>query len=508
MPHRFRQIQYAIARYSRGDFSKTITPSGKGDVLDAFIESLNMLGEELKVTTVTKQYFENIFNSAPDIIIILNAKGEIISANDALKKSREFTKTIQNTTYYFNDFFYVPSTGNAFRHLTTIQKGANPEIRVLLTSNPGKTFLCNISVLKKERKQTQYIAVLRDITELEQYQRRLLISESRYKEIFNSSSDGIFMFSQNGLIKEMNTTLINLLPAATKEADKLKNIAQIFTPVSMSMKDLLQTIASGKVIDNVEVKILVDEFKTIDGLFSCGPLYEDAGTTGYQGMLKNIAEYKKYNSLLLRSIDEMQEKERKRIAGDLHDSLGQQLIGIKLMMNSYMAMIKGREEHEYLQEINKNISATVEELRSICFDLMPGTLENFGLITSIEELLLKLKKIAPGCKIKLIASAGLPVLSKELEVALYRMIQELLNNALKYAQCSLIQITIRNVKNNHLILRFADNGKGFDAVTLKKKKGMGIQNIRTRVHAFNGTVQFSSKANKGTIYEIKIPVKV
>jgi signal transduction histidine kinase len=507
MPHRFRQIQYAIARYSRGDFSKTITPSGRGDVLDAFIESLNMLGEELKVTTVTKQYFENIFNSAPDIIIILNAKGEIISANEALKKNREFTKTIQNTTYHFNHFFYVPSTSNAFRYLTTIKEDANHEIRVLLTSNPKKVFLCNVSVLKKERKQTQYIAVLRNITELEQYQRRLLISESRYKEIFNSSSDGIFMFSENGSIREMNTTLRNLMLTTNKEEDQIKNIGQIFIPVSMGMKELLQRIANGKIVENLEIKILADESKTIDGLFSCVPLNDEAGNTNYQGMIKNIAEYKKYNSLLLRSIDEMQEKERKRIAGDLHDSLGQQLIGIKLMMNSYMALIKGREEHEYLQEINKNISATVDELRSICFDLMPGTLENFGLITSIEELLLKLKKVAPGCKIKLFASPEFPGLSKELEVALYRMIQELLNNAIKYAACSMIQITIRNVKNNHLVLRFSDNGKGFDAATLKKKKGIGIRNISTRVHAFNGTVQFSSKPNKGTVYEIKIPIK-
>lgn len=506
MPHRFKQIQYAIARYSRGDFARKLLPSGKGDVIDAFIESLNMLGEEMRVTTVSKQYFENIFNSAPDIIIILNAKGEIVSANTALKKNRDLPKILPGKIPHFNDFFVIPDKKNAFHFFTRLKKGTNPEARILLKSNSKKVFLCNISLLNKGTQEKQYIAVLRDITELERYQLQLASSERKYREIFNGGSDGILMFSVNGVISEMNATLKNLVQPGTANVNAIKYIHQLIQPVHFKTKELLQKITDGEVIENIEVKILVEGNKMADGLFSCVPVYDELNGTGFQGMIKNISEYKKYNSLLMLSIDKMQEKERKRIAGDLHDSLGQQLIGVKLMMNNYMTRVKNENAKEQLLEINKTITATIEELRSICFDLMPGTLENFGLIAAIEELLIKAKKGAVGCEIHFHIAANFPRLGKELEVALYRMIQEILNNALKYAACTNIHIRLQMIKGNCLFLRFSDNGKGFHTDILKRKKGMGILNISTRVHAFNGSVLLTSEPDKGTVYEIKIPV--
>jgi signal transduction histidine kinase len=138
---------------------------------------------------------------------------------------------------------------------------------------------------------------------------------------------------------------------------------------------------------------------------------------------------------------------------------------------------------------------------------MPGTLEMFGLKDALEELCIKTRRTNTKCKIKLKIPIVFPRVTKELEVAVYRIIQELLNNALKHAACKLIEIKLQITGNNQLTLYFADDGKGFNMKKLAAKKGMGLGNINTRVHAFGGTVNMKSQPGEGTVYDIIIPLR-
>lgn len=206
--------------------------------------------------------------------------------------------------------------------------------------------------------------------------------------------------------------------------------------------------------------------------------------------------------LLLTTIDS-QEKERKRIASDLHDGVGAMLSAAKLNLNMLRSGAIPKEElMEALGETKDMIDETIETVRRISKDLLPSSLDVFGLSKAVEELCEKLDN--PKTRVKYEAHGDEVALTKQQELLVYRMIQELINNALKHAEASVIRVNINWEES--LTVTVHDDGKGFNVEEIRGdiKRGVGLYSIENRAGLIGGSVVFKSQPGEGTTVNIYI----
>jgi signal transduction histidine kinase len=199
------------------------------------------------------------------------------------------------------------------------------------------------------------------------------------------------------------------------------------------------------------------------------------------------------------AVMETQEQERKRIAEDLHDSLGHLLSTAKLNLQTFPDSQKHLMESP-LELLNQAST----EIRNITFNLMPKTLEEEGLIPALNELT---AKVSNACPIKVMLHVhGMENIfpEKQVQFNIYRIIQEAVNNILKHASATEVSIQLIR-QDKTLTIMIEDDGKGFDMQQVKKDS-RGLANITTRAQWLNGTAAFDSRPGRGTTITIEVPV--
>ncbi|WP_353780095.1 ATP-binding protein [Winogradskyella sp. 3972H.M.0a.05] len=196
-----------------------------------------------------------------------------------------------------------------------------------------------------------------------------------------------------------------------------------------------------------------------------------------------------------------QEEERKRIAKDLHDAISAKLNVVSLTTHVLLEDEGLDIEHQNsLNHILDVTTKTLESSRKIAHDLMPPILEKFGLKVALEELL---EEFTKSKQIEIESNIDdLNFLSTDKGLHIFRIIQELLNNSTRHGKASLIILEIKKLSNEGFRITFSDNGVGFDFDEDRKKPGIGLQNIESRVAILNGEFIVNSKLNKGSTFII------
>lgn len=379
LDNRLTKINRVLTEFSHGNFSKRLEISGKMDEYDAFMAGINMLGEELREATISRNYFTNIFNSVSDMIFIVDQKGIIETLNKSAASQLGFS----------------------------IKQLKGHSINELQPSHRKTFFQALLTQVKKGRKPIHY--------------------ETEFQ-----SASGV-------------------------------NI-----PVQITASYLED---EGKKKKNVLINA------------------------------KDVSEKAKTENLIFRAIFDAQEKERQRLARDLHDSLGQQLSAIKFFINASDGTNPNLDQQELMLRSRQALDDVINDMRNICFNLMPQTLAEFGLKKAIQEICRKVQ-MNNAVKCKLSFDEPFPSLSREAEIDLYRVIQEFIGNALKHGHATQINISFAANKTNCKII-LKDNGKGFDPENIRK--GMGLQNVRSRVKSHGGDAQIHSEKGKGTRYVLTLP---
>jgi PAS domain S-box-containing protein len=373
MDIRLKEINSRLIEYSTGHFTRRIKISDKKDELDAVSIGINMLGEELNDATISKIYFNSIFNSLSEMVFIINKKGIIQDVNKAGQNKLQYSKkelTGKNIyRFYQKDFVdnkNIPSINNSVSQhhgLLTIKKGNNIPVRV---------------------KSTRF---------------------------------------RNSLNKEL------LVLTVTDISNELKG-----------QNNIMQAIIQGEEI------------------------------------------------------------ERERLSKDLHDSLIQQLAAAKFHINSTLSTVRSKKMKSSLNVPNKILSNLIQEVRTICFNLMPDALQEFGLQKAISAFA---SRYNTATKLEIVNKCPLPEISRELQLQLFRISQEFISNAIKHGRAEKIKIRF-SFENQLLQIIFTDNGKGFN---IKRRfKGMGLRNIQGRIKSYNGATKIDSQPGKGTSIKILIPI--
>lgn len=239
-----------------------------------------------------------------------------------------------------------------------------------------------------------------------------------------------------------------------------------------------------------------------------------AGRKLYTVILRDISDEIRSKSELERSRKELrdltaaleyvQEEERKRIARELHDDLGQQITVLK-MDASLLRNKLGADQHDALriaERIQSVLVRTVQSVRRLQSDLRPAMLDDLGLVAALEELVQQITQHSSlECRLSADESIEVP---ETLAMPLYRVAQESLNNVVKHAQATRVVVSLER-DANCFILTVEDNGKGITNEDRGKRKSYGLIGMRERVYALGGEFLVSSEPQAGTRVEVRVP---
>ena len=219
--------------------------------------------------------------------------------------------------------------------------------------------------------------------------------------------------------------------------------------------------------------------------------------------IRELEDKIKINSMQAMIVGE--EKERERIAKDLHDSLGGLLSTVKLQFDNFKTKLNGHTSMDQYNKAANLLDSAVEEVRTISRNLQPTALKRYGLVPALKDLINRLDQ--EGMPEMFFQPYDVPEKMDEIvSLSIFRVIQELLNNSIKYAKATEILIQL-NSDGEDLHLQYEDDGVGFDYDNLTKK-GMGLENIYSRINYLKGTIVIDSKPNEGVYVVAKVPLKL
>jgi len=221
-------------------------------------------------------------------------------------------------------------------------------------------------------------------------------------------------------------------------------------------------------------------------------------------MIKNQVELRRLHNEkqidLLNAVFETQETERKRLAEDLHDSVGQVLSAIKLNLHRLDKSGITDSGHPLLAGTRNLTDDCLQEIRNIIQNLLPPVLTDYGLLEALEGLCIKIEQ---NTKIKVELRKNIEAVrfKPAIELAFYRTAQELFSNAIKHSGATAIHVRLSR-EDKKIVMEFKDNGKGFDLNNVKH--GFGLKNLQSRVQLINGEINIYTKPQQGTVTIIKV----
>ena len=208
--------------------------------------------------------------------------------------------------------------------------------------------------------------------------------------------------------------------------------------------------------------------------------------------------------LATHAVIEAEERERKRIAGDLHDGVGQLMSAAKMnlsMVGSELKFVNPEQEAAFTKAIDL-VDEGCREVRSVSHNIMPNALLKSGLASAIREFINKIDQRV--IKVNLYSEGLNERIDQKTESVLYRIIQECVNNVIKHSGA--MQLDISLIRDDEGIsVTIEDNGRGFDTSDKEKFAGIGIRNIHSRVDYLKGSVEWDAAPGKGTVVTIQIP---
>jgi two-component system NarL family sensor kinase len=225
-------------------------------------------------------------------------------------------------------------------------------------------------------------------------------------------------------------------------------------------------------------------------------------------LLERLAESERRFRLISKGVLRVQEAERGRIARDLHDGVGQALTALKIeleLLEQHTSRTGGSAEAR-LTDIKSLVDRTLQDVKALSHALRPSILDDLGLVPTLRWLVRTFQK-RTGIEVHLRCDPTGERLDPDLETLVYRVTQEALTNAAKYADTPRVQLTLER-SGARLRLLVEDHGRGFDvgAAAATSDRGFGLRAMRDRVLLFGGRFQVRSAPARGTTIEVEVPL--
>jgi signal transduction histidine kinase len=216
-------------------------------------------------------------------------------------------------------------------------------------------------------------------------------------------------------------------------------------------------------------------------------------------IILNVKKRKQKEIEALNAVINMQESERRRIAGDMHDQIGPMLSAIKLKINSIRQMKNSSEIDDTVKETTKYVDTLISDMRQVVRNLSPTNLNRHGLIQAIEDFKSVIEQ-NNNMRFEFMHEGMGSRMKENAEINIYRIVAELINNSLKHSECTVIKLLMKKYENKTIII-YSDDG-----INVKSEKlpvpGMGLKSIESRIKSFKGTLHRKEGFDEGAYYSI------
>ena len=202
-----------------------------------------------------------------------------------------------------------------------------------------------------------------------------------------------------------------------------------------------------------------------------------------------------------------QEEERRRVAREIHDGPAQSMANLVLRTEICEKIIESNPEEvkEELRELKTMVRGSLQEIRKIIFDLRPMALDDLGLIATLKRFVDDFRE-KNSLNIDFSSSGDMEKGNKDLEIAVFRIIQEALNNVVKHADATEV-VVILTIESEYIFVTVRDNGRGFNPAKKHPDGSYGLMGIKERVGLLEGDLTINSAIGKGTEISVKVPIK-
>lgn len=474
--------------------------------LQVYQLELEMQNDELKASYATldqeRAKFVGLYDLAPVGYFILDYLGVVEEANqngvDLLNMSKQ---TILRRR--FQSFIAPHSWQDFYNFLHRMQHSdgkQSAEIKLLLPHEKiVYTRMEGIAISNVIVTDIKYYITLIDITESRNAQQVLRETKERLEMTLKASATGTWTIEIDANKVFLDTHSSNIMGISSWRFDgTVKGLIELVHPEDQQqVKHHLMSALNGLKEIDLEFRILIDdEVKYISAKGHEIKVPDEK--TCFAGILTDITERKKMEleaeelkngqqKLILSATLTAQEKERNNVSRALHDSVCQLLYGIRLNLESVQRTHNLKGE---FKNVNELLDQAIKETRQISYELTPSVLKDFGFVAGIKEMAQRTS--TPHFQIEAYIDTLADSLDAEVQLYIFRMIQELINNCIKHAQASRAEIKFSFI-NKQVVIKVTDNGIGLKMDPEEASKiGSGLSGIRNRVYLLNGKIRFSN----------------
>ena len=343
------------------------------------------------------------------------------------------------------------------------------------------------------------------IRQKDYYHKQMLETMEKYRLISDNVPAQIIRTDVEGVIKEINKDF-----GGVKTSNIGKNIIEFIPEDEVrSFVDSMNEVKKNK--KNVTIVTRAFDFYKNYNWHSTliGPLTSDDNVTGFLMVSQDITERINYEEKIMSAVIEAEDRQKSRIARDIHDGL-QQTLTIALMnfesIGNVFELLEEQKSDKFLRGFH-HLEKGLHETRNIAYSLIPKAVEDFGYIETVKNLIEDLNNTT-DTKFKFYTNIKKRINSQNIEYNLFRITQESINNIIKYAKASEVFIQLV-LQDKILQLTIEDDGIGFNADE-KLKSGssnFGLFNMRKRAESLSGKMVIDSAATKGTLIYVELPMK-
>ncbi|WP_274365552.1 sensor histidine kinase [Paenibacillus thermotolerans] len=225
----------------------------------------------------------------------------------------------------------------------------------------------------------------------------------------------------------------------------------------------------------------------------------------YLSLKKGKASEQNFRHMITKSVIQAQEEERRRVSRDLHDSVGQALYSVLIGLKIVNQLKMEESVKDHLLEVERLTSKAMDEVKSLAVELRPPTLDDLGLIPALKTYFERYEYLF-GIRVKLTVQGRPRRYGPHLETAIYRICQEALTNAAKYADTAEVEVVVED-EGDVLTIVIKDYGRGFEPAESERNNGLGLYSMQERAALMNGKAEIHSVPGAGTTVTVVVPVK-
>jgi PAS domain S-box-containing protein len=490
---------------------------GKLEKLESYIRKLEKQNKALKENELR---YRHLFEKSPIMIYVTDRKGTFININQAgvdmigCESSKEVIGTKIQDYFFENEKEFgiyeekINEKGVITHYQTILKRKDGSVLNVNLTGALRTTLTCKLK---------GYEGFVIDITDRVEAEKTIRMSEEKYKAILDNSLAGIYMFQSGGYFSYANKRLLSILGYDSAEEVIGRKFWEFVAP-----EDQEVVKKRGLEREHREIEPRHYPFRMIrkDGstvwvdMRSSHASY--MGIPAAVGNFIDITKEKKAQEeiqLLSRKLIEGIEEERKSLASDLHDEFGQALTLLQFDIETLKSLLNGApaSTHEICIKIMDQIQVLAEKIRNTTSRLRPDLLDHLGLVPTMKWFIEDFEQRFNDIQIDFQAVGLKRRLPPAVEIVIYRIFQEGMNNVNKHANASQVNLKL-TASHPKVIFYMQDNGSGFiqkDSGMPKggKSLGIGLLSMKERVAALDGSIKIKSTVGKGTAIRVELPME-